>query len=173
MTGILANSSIKEVSNEKYLLRIKDFVSLHYNNEWSNIVIHDDNWTYVNVHATELKNIQFNSMLMFGLGLGLTPYLYQNKCSKIDVIEIDEHIIDIHNQIKILNDNVTLYLGDALNFNLVDKYDLIFVDIFGFTNKEYFVLQSSIIENYKKNLNVNGKIYFPDSKTIYCENQNI
>lgn len=167
--GILKNSGIKTTEGDSFLIHVSDKVRLYdklgFNMGWE--LFNDDNH-YIDLHAKELKNINFKSLLMFGLGLGLTCYLYQNTCEKIHIIENSEGIIDVVKKSGLLKNNIIIHHADVLDFSLDgnEKFDLIFVDIYGGIHNTYFKERSLIINNYKKNLTEQGVFYFPDSKEL-------
>jgi spermidine synthase len=168
--GILKTSEITSVENDEFSIIVSEDSVKMYNKEYVNsgLEMFSDNPNYFELHATELKNIQFNSMLMLGLGLGLTAYFYQNICHKIWIVEDNPNIIDIIKKANYLKNEIIISHGNALDFNISEqeKFDLIFVDIFGMIDDKYQQNKQTIIANYTKNLTENGVIYFPDTNEI-------
>ena len=103
-------------------------------------------------------------MLVVGLGLGLVPQELSevNKCSKIDVLEIDQEIIDYIISSGHLNSDINLIQGDIYNYTTTETYDLIIIDTIWkkeeMTEEQYQLLVSKF---YNTNLNEGGALYVP------------
>ena len=119
-----------------------------------------DNPDYITSYSPLLLDIDFNSIFIIGLGLGVQPYVCQD-FAKVDVLEIDENIISINNQLGFLNNNVNIIHGDIFNYSVDKVYDIIVIDIWWETPTDEVIheLLSKIINNVSEN----GFIYIPIS----------
>tara|TARA_Y100000389_G_C17306434_1_gene435655 strand:- start:84 stop:623 length:540 start_codon:yes stop_codon:yes gene_type:complete len=114
-------------------------------------------------------NFQFDTVLVAGLGLGLIPQelIEVNKCSKVDCLEISQEMIDYTHNSGHLNKNINIIQGDIYNYNTLDMYDLIIIDIiwqeYNMSNNQW----NSLVSHYDKNLNINGAIFAPVKKKSY------
>jgi len=105
----------------------------------------------------------YDTVLVVGLGLGLVPQELSevNKCSKIDVLEIDQEIIDYTISSGHLNSDINLIQGDIYNYTTTETYDLIIIDIIWYdhemTDEDYGLLENRLLSN----INVGGALYVP------------
>ena len=109
------------------------------------------------------NGFSYDTVLIVGLGLGLVPQELSevNKCSKIDVLEIDQEMIDYTISSGHLNSNINLIHGDVYNYPITEMYDLIIVDTIWYPN-ELSELRCGILESRLiKHVNVGGALYFP------------
>ena len=102
-----------------------------------------------------IKN-QSRNILEIGTAIGYSAIMMAlcNPLIKVTSIERDEkRYLEAVKNIKKLNleNRITLIFNDALNVNLDDKYDLIFIDAAKSQNIKFF-------DKYKKNLLPNGYI---------------
>jgi hypothetical protein len=114
---------------------------------------------YILGYTEELLDKNFGSILVAGLGLGMVPYVVQDFCSVIDVLEIEQDIINCINQLGHLDDKVNIMHGDALTYVPERKYDVILHDIWYHEIPDEMTDQ--IIEQYRPYLNDGGFIYIP------------
>ncbi len=123
-----------------------------------NFVFTTDEVNYILEYSKELLDIEFNSILIGGLGLGVMPYVCQD-FAQIDVIEINQDIINIANQLNHLNENVNIIQGDFTTFIPTTTYDIIITDIWyqGLTEEQ----NTLIIDHYLPYLNEGGFLYNP------------
>lgn len=131
----------------------------------------DDSNSFVQSHFSELFNIEFSSILIGGLGLGILPYKLKNFCKIIDVVEIDSDIIKIVNNINHLSE-VNIVNEDIYNYQPKNNYDAIVIDIWDDDANPCLEKEIQIcVEKYTTYLNKNGFLYFPikklKGKTIY------
>ena len=132
---ILNGYSIKKYNNINY-------IGL-YNPEGKVMTV--DAPDYIIEYAPELLDVEFNSILIGGLGIGVIPYVVQD-FAEVDVIENDENIIDIVTQLNHLNENVTIIKGDIFTFTATKTYDVIVLDIWYEALTE--ALSNQLIEKY-------------------------
>lgn len=134
-----------------------DFIRLRRISDDS--VIGIDHPAYITGHNQELLDINFDSALIIGLGIGVIPYIIQEFCPVVDVVEIEQDIINCVNQFGHLDDNVSLINGDIETYIPTRNYDIIILDIwYGEISEE---LTNLMIEKYKAYLNSGGFIYIP------------
>lgn len=103
-----------------------------------------------------IKDNNIKSILEIGSAIGYSAIRFASLNDDIIVTTIErdldryniacKNITDIN-----LNDRITIYNDDALNIELNDKYDLIFID----AAKSQYI---KFFEKYKNNLNDNGVI---------------
>lgn len=141
----------------------KDIIFLSIDNEY----YMENNDVYIKNFFHKLKELNFNSILICGLGLGLLPYHCKKnlKIESIDVIEINSNLITLINQLAYL-DGISLICDNALEFTSNKRYDLIVGDIWWNINDNFENEKNKFISNYLNNLNSNGKIYIPITQEI-------
>jgi hypothetical protein len=109
------------------------------------------------------NGFSYDTVLIVGLGLGLVPQEISevNKCSKIDVLEIDQEIIDYTISSGHLNSDINLIQGDIYNYTTTETYDLIIIDTVWYehemTDEDYGLLESRLLPN----INTGGALYVP------------
>ena len=109
------------------------------------------------------NGFSYDTVLIVGLGLGLVPQELSevNKCSKIDVLEIDQEIIDYTISSGHLNSDINLIQGDIYNYTTTETYDLIIIDTIWYahemSNEDCELLKSRLLPN----INTGGALYFP------------
>ena len=105
----------------------------------------------------------YDTVLVVGLGLGLVPQELSevNKCSKIDVLEIDQEMVDYTISSGHLNSDINLIQGDIYNYTTTETYDLIIIDTIWYehemTDEDYGLLESRLLPN----INTGGALYVP------------
>jgi hypothetical protein len=132
-----------------------DYIGL-YNPEGKVITV--DAPDYIIEYAPELLDVEFNSMLISGLGIGVIPYVVQD-FAQVDVIENDQNIIDIVNQLGHLNGNINIIKDDMFTFSIEKTYDIIVLDIWYEALTEE--LSNQLIEKYLPFVNEGGFLYIP------------
>ena len=100
-----------------------------------------------------IKEHDVKSVLEVGTAIGYSTILIKEAVNNITSIERDEKRYDIAvKNVKLSNlNNITLIKGDALDINITDKFDLIFIDAAKGKNKEF-------LDKFKNNLSENGYI---------------
>lgn len=103
-----------------------------------------------------IKKHNVKRILEIGTAVGYSAINFALLDEDISVSSIENDIERYHEAVKNINDmelsdRITLYLGDALNFNIDDKFDLIFID----AAKAQYI---KFFERYKSNLTENGAI---------------
>jgi spermidine synthase len=122
-----------------------------------------DNPNYILGYSPELLNVEFDSILVAGLGLGVMPYVCQN-FAQVDVVEINQDIIDLTTQLGHLNENVNIIHDDILTFSIEKTYDIIVLDIWYEALTEE--LSNELIEKYIPFINEGGFLYIPINKGV-------
>ena len=114
-------------------------------------------------YKNSFNGFSYDTVLVVGLGLGLVPQELSevNKCSKIDVLEIDQEIIDYTISSGHLNSDINLIQGDIYNYTTIETYDLIIIDTIWYehemTDENYELLESRLLPN----INTGGALYVP------------
>ena len=100
-----------------------------------------------------IKEHDVKSVLEVGTAIGYSTILIKEAVNNITSIERDEKRYDIAvKNVELSNlNNITIIKGDALDINITDKFDLIFIDAATGKNKEF-------LDKFKSNLNENGYI---------------
>lgn len=145
---ILNGYSIKKYNNVNY-------IGL-YNPEGKVMTV--DAPDYIIEYAPELLDVEFNSILIGGLGIGVIPYVVQD-FAEVDVIENDENIIDIVKSLNHLNENVNIIKDNIFTFTASKTYDVIVLDIWYDALTED--LSNQLIEKYLPFVNEGGFLYIP------------
>jgi len=110
------------------------------------------------------KDFTYDSVLMAGLGFGLIPHELSevNICSKIDVVEISQEVIDYNIDSGHLNSGINIIKGDIFEYTTLEKYDLIIVDtIWEESEMTELQYQDLVSKFYSTNLNEGGALYVP------------
>ena len=118
-------------------------------------------------YKDSFKDFTYNSVLVAGLGFGLIPNELDkvNNCSKIDVVEINQEVIDYHNISKHLSSDINIIKHDIFKYTTEDKYDLIIIDTVweeeDMSDEQVQTLTSKFLNT---NLNKGGVLYIPVKK---------
>lgn len=123
----------------------------------------DDIPTYITEFTPELLDKDFSSILIGGLGLGIVPFVVQDFCTTVDVLEINTDVININQQLNVLDSKVNVIEGDVFTFQPTKKYDVIVMDIWYKPISENIVNELNSI--YFQFLNDGGFIYYPINST--------
>ena len=91
-------------------------------------IYNEDDVEFTEYFYRRLFGINFDSILISGLGLGIVPYICQNTTSIVDVVEIDSEIIDFVSGIGHLNSKVNIINSDINHFTPIRTYDVIVFD---------------------------------------------
>jgi hypothetical protein len=127
------------------------------------VVLSVDNPYYILQYSSELLDVEFDSILIGGLGLGVMPYLSQD-FAQVDVVEINQDVIDLATQLGHLNENVNIIKDDIFTFSVEKTYDIVVIDAF------YEALSEETItlleEKYLPFINEGGFLYIPINKGV-------
>lgn len=127
--------------------------------------------SYITEFTPELLDKEFDSILIGGLGLGIIPFVVQDFCTTIDIVEINTDIVDVNQQLNVLGTRVNIIEGDIFNFQPTKMYDVIIMDIW------YRPISEEVVEllnnTYFQALNEGGFIYYPINSTSKETNSTI
>ena len=115
-------------------------------------------------YKDSFKDFAYDSVLVAGLGFGLIPNELSevNKCSKIDVVEISQEVIDYNISSGHLNTNINIIKGDIFEYITNEKYDLIIIDtIWNENEMSEEQVQALTSKFLTTNLNIGGALYIP------------
>ena len=84
-----------------------------------------------------------------------------NKCSKIDVLEIDQEIIDYIISSGHLNSDINLIQGDIYNYTTTETYDLIIIDTIWHEHEMSDEVYDLLVSRLLPNINTGGALYVP------------
>lgn len=132
----------------KELSQIKDYASKN-----SVPIMFDEGIEFI---IDYIKKNDVSFILEIGTAIGYSAIKFAQINLNIRVFTIEYDIERYHEAVKNivnykLDDQITVFLGDALNFNFTEKFDLIFID----GAKSQYV---NFFEKYKNNLNEKGVI---------------
>lgn len=127
-----------------------------------NCVWMSDNYEFIEKFYSKLYNRNFTSILCGGLGLGIIPFLVQNFCTKIDVVESDLSLINfIKNNTSHLGQSVNIIQGDFKTYQTSELYDVVLIDIYPNCEGSFMNERNVIMNKYSQNINSNGIVYIP------------
>lgn len=127
------------------------------------VVLSVDNPYYILEYSSELLDIEFDSILIAGLGLGVMPYVCQD-FAQVDVVEINQDVINLAKQLGHLNENVNIIHDDILTFSVEKTYDIVVIDTFYEALSEERI--SLLEEKYMPFINEGGFLYIPINKGV-------
>lgn len=162
--GIYKNLSIirQEVGNFIICRNdLNNYVELHDNSSYPSSAIMIDACNFIKLYAKRIIEIDYNSVLFVGLGLGIFPYLSQDTTQDIDVVEINQDIISMNNNMSHLKNNVNIINADIYTYATTKTYDLIVFDIWNEKGVNFLQQTQQLSTLFSSNLNVGGEIHFP------------
>ena len=114
-------------------------------------------------YKDSFNGFSYDSVLVAGLGFGLIPQeLIQVKnCSKVDVVEINQEVINFNNTSGHLDSNINIIQGDIHNYTTSEMYDLIIIDTIWGANEMTEDQWQALVTRFTGNLNTEGAIYSP------------
>lgn len=115
-------------------------------------------------YKDSFTNFTYDSVLIAGLGFGLLPQELSavNGCSKIDVVEISQEVIDYNVSSNHLNSDINVILGNIYNYTTSDQYDLIIIDTIWHEHEMTEIQYQTLVAKFVgPNLNVGGALYVP------------
>jgi len=161
--GILDHSKIWRVVTDEFTVgTVGTDVYMDFGN---GKIITDDTFTYIDNFCTRLLNIDFNSVLIAGLGLGMfAQYIADNSlCETIDVVEINPTLIYTMSNYGIYDSRVVTIQSDIFTYTPVQQYDVILFDLWWAAYlPETFTNDINTLKNrYNTYLTDTGYTYFP------------
>lgn len=163
ISGVLGKLPITPIEIGGYKLEVSEsnnYINL-YNVEGKLIL--DDLSSYITNFTPEILDKKFDSILIGGLGLGLIPFVTQDFCEVIDVVENDINIIRINQELNALDTKVNIIQEDIFSFQPTKNYDVIVMDIWYSPISEDIVNSLNLI--YLPFLNEGGFLYYPINAT--------
>jgi hypothetical protein len=127
------------------------------------VLLSVDNPHYVLGYSSELLDVEFDSILIAGLGIGVIPYVCQD-FAQVDVVEIDQDVIDLAKQLGHLGENVNIIHDDIFTFSVEKTYDIVVIDAFYEALSEERI--SLLEEKYMPFINEGGFLYIPINKGV-------
>ena len=126
-----------------------------------------DDISYIKMFCKRLDDLEYDNVLILGLGLGTIPFYMENFKGKtnIDVVEVNGNVIKITSSLKHLK-STNIILSEPMSYIPNKKYDLIIYDLWwddflkdwGKT-KDFFIQRAK--KKHRTHLTENGKIYVP------------
>lgn len=156
--GIFGITLPEEINLNGYCIKNKNTINYLELCNPDNKILSLDSPDYILEYTPELLDIEFNSILIGGLGIGVIPYVCQD-FAQVDVVENDQNVIDITTQVGHLNNNVNIINGDIFTFEPTKTYDIILIDTIYDSIPEN--ITDSIIEKYLPFVNEGGFLYLP------------
>jgi len=156
--GILGIALSEEIILNNYSIKNRYGINYIELRNPDNKLLAVDSPDYITDFCSELLDIEFNSILVGGLGTGNIPYVCQD-FAQVDVIENDQNIIDIISQLNHLGENVNIINEDIFTFEPTKTYDVIVMDIWYGSIPED--ITENIISKYLPCLNEGGFLYLP------------
>jgi hypothetical protein len=157
--GVLGKSLTSVIEKNGYKIQMGEDVNwLELINPNGKLLL-DDVPNYITEFTPELLDRKFTSILIGGLGLGIIPFVVQDFCTTIDVIEINTDIIDINRELDALGSNVNIIEGDVYTFQPTKMYDIIVMDIWWRKINDDVI--NTLNSMYLPFVNEGGFIYYP------------
>jgi spermidine synthase len=122
-------------------------------------IYNEDNLHYMKYFYRKLFEMNFDSILISGLGVGIVPLICQNTTNIIDVVEVDKEIIDFVSGFNHLQSNVNIINGDINYFTPTRQYDIILFDHWGKGASQ--IEKNNLTTTFQGFLNPNGILTFP------------
>lgn len=121
-----------------------------------------DDISYINDYCYKIHEIDYTSVLIGGLGLGIIPFYMENftSTSDIDVVEINTKVMSVTRSLGHLKSTNIIY-DNFIKYNTTKKYDLIIADLWWIKSENFDEEKAKIVTNFWQNLNEGGRIYFP------------
>lgn len=158
--NILDHTNIHPYSGTSFNISYEDgtVMLMFSNGDW--IIDHSN---YVHAFSRGLKDLEYDSILIGGLGLGLMPeWIKQNtSCSIVDVVENNTELISWVSSSNYLNESINVVEGDIFEYTPSKTYDLILVDIWWTATEGYETHKQELITKYSGSLNSSGSLYMP------------
>jgi len=114
-------------------------------------------------YKDSFDGFSYDSVLVAGLGFGLIPQelITSKNCSKVDVVEINQEVINYNNTSGHLDSNINIIQGDIHSYTTSEMYDLIIIDTIWQESEMTEDQWQALVTRFTNNLNTNGAIYSP------------
>ena len=161
--GVFVITLSEDIENNGYVItKNPNFNHLFMFNPEGELVSVDNPY-YILEFSSELLNVEYDSILVGELGLGVMPYVSQD-FAQVDVVEINQDVIDLAKQLGHLNENVNIIKDDIFTFSVEKTYDIVVLDIWYDALTEE--LSNELIEKYMPFINEGGFLYIPINKGV-------
>jgi hypothetical protein len=160
-----ANYQIVQIPKRNYWALTTKIDNFYSEN---NIVYSEDILANITGYYKELLNINFDSILVVGLGIGIIPHVvkYKSTCSTVDVLEISQEMIDLVESVGYL-EGVNIINADAFNYTPTKNYDIILLDIWTCDCDPLLPTQlPTLVSKYLPYLNTGGFVYTPINSNL-------
>ena len=157
------NFSVYKREGGETIMEFSETSNIIENNEMYSKVLLGECGTCNPFFKNSFEGFTYDKVLIAGLGFGLIPQTLSevNNCSKIDVVEIDQEIIDYNISSGHLNSDIVIIKSDIFEYTTNEKYDLIIIDTIWdeseMTDEDYGLLESRLLPN----INTGGALYVP------------
>ena len=157
------NFSVYKREGGETIMEFSETSNIIENNEMYSKVLLGECGTCNPFFKNSFEGFTYDKVLIAGLGFGLIPQTLSevNSCSKIDVVEIDQEVIDYNISSGHLNSDINLIQGDIYNYTTTETYDLIIIDTIWYehemSNEVYELLKNRLLPN----INTGGALYIP------------
>ena len=150
----------------------EDGVTVMKFNSTQNWVSNEENYTNLflgkcdscsSFYKDSFEDFTYDSVLIAGLGFGLIPQelIQEKNCSKVDVVEISQEVINFNNTSGHLDSNINIIQGDIHNYTTSEMYDLIIIDTIWYESEMTEDQWQALVTKFTSNLNTSGAIYSP------------
>lgn len=167
-SSILDSFISETIQNEKYIIEKNPKDNFWYmKNKSENYynILSIDTTKMISGFAKKLIGLNFNSILISGLGLGIIPYMCQDSTEIIDVVEIDDKVIELTNSIGHLKSNINIISSNISEYNCEKTYDVILFDHWmDYTSQQEML---SLQQKFSPFLNEGGLITIPIHEQMY------
>ena len=141
-------------------------------------------------YKDSFDGFSYDSVLVAGLGFGLIPQelITSKNCSKVDVVEINQEVINYNNTSGHLDSNINIFQSDVYEYTTLDLYDLIIIDeiesilrqfnspTFKGNSRECFEYIEAIMKNSTKIISLKIITFYLFAYTclvVFCNNQSV
>ena len=158
------NFSVYKRKGGETIMKFNETSNIIENNEMYSKVLLGECGTCNPFFKNSFEGFTYDKVLIAGLGFGLIPQTLSevNNCSKIDVVEIDQEIIDYNNSSGHLNSDIVIIKSDIFEYITNDKYDLIIIDTIWDENEMSEEQVQTLTSKFlTTNLNTGGVLYIP------------
>ena len=158
------NFSVYKREGGETIMEFSETSNIIENNEMYSKVLLGECGTCNPFFKNSFEGFTYDKVLIAGLGFGLIPQTLSevNNCSKIDVVEIDQEIIDYNISSGHLNSDIVIIKSDIFEYITNGKYDLIIIDTIWDENEMSEEQVQALTSKFlTTNLNTGGALYIP------------
>lgn len=166
--GYLDKTNIEDFSGDNFTI-IKEGANVRFSKKTEGQYggSYADN-NYVSVFTRLIADLDFDSVLMSGLGIGvLAQWCATDKgASTVDVVELDSELCTAVNDMNYLSPSVNIINGDIYTYTPTKTYDLIIFDHWFFPDKDYASQKESLNSHFLSYLNTEGVLFYAVNNEI-------